>query len=332
MTSVEVRSWIMFENLDVLIVKYSPTQAMLLERLLVNRGCTVRTARNRSQGLQMIARSRPGLVISDSAIPEVEGYELSRCIKDDPILKDIPVILLTTGSQAPDVARARESCADDYLSEPYEQEELFSRIRIVLRNRGIQDVDHGSQESGASQGQVPLEKEQDVEPVLLSGRVLVAEDSIVNQKLTEAILKNMGLSVDVVADGKDVITALEKTAYDLVLMDVHMPEMDGLEATRRIRAAEDRRQRTEDSSTETKNSKPGDETAALSAMNQEPGTKNPRRHIPIIAMTAGTTDQDQDREDCIEAGMDDYVTKPVVPVDLNELLGRWLSEKKDKSD
>jgi CheY-like chemotaxis protein len=105
-----------------------------------------------------------------------------------------------------------------------------------------------------------------------------------------------------------------------------------LEATRRIRAAEDRRQRTEDSSTETKNSKPGDETAALSAMNQEPGTKNPRRHIPIIAMTAGTTDQDQDREDCIEAGMDDYVTKPVVPVDLNELLGRWLSEKKDKSD
>ena len=161
----------------------------------------------------------------------------------------------------------------------------------------------------------------------LSGRVLVAEDSVVNQKLTSAILKKMGFEVDVAADGKQALEALNNHSYVLVLMDVQMPEMDGLEATRRIRAAEDRKQGTEDSGPETENLNPGDEAALSSAMNQEPGTENQRRRIPIIAMTAGSTDQGP--EECIAAGMDHYVTKPVDPAVLKELLGRLLSAKRD---
>ena len=120
-------------------------------------------------------------------------------------------------------------------------------------------------------------------------RVLLAEDNLINQKVAAGFLRNMGLPADVVPDGVEAVAAVARTAYDLVLMDVQMPGMDGLDATRTIRAAHSR-------------------------------TRQPR--LPIIAMTANA--MQMDREKCLEAGMDDHLPKPITPKSLARMLERWL--------
>ncbi|MDD4653060.1 MAG: PAS domain S-box protein [Methanothrix sp.] len=125
-------------------------------------------------------------------------------------------------------------------------------------------------------------------------RILVAEDNPVNQKVAQVMLKKMGLAADVVANGKEAVDALQTIPYDLVLMDCHMPEIDGFEATRAIRQEESKA--------------------------QNPG-------IPIIAMTAAT--MQGDREKCIQAGMNEFIAKPVQQKELEKILARWLEIKKD---
>ncbi|MFO7801799.1 MAG: response regulator, partial [Desulfovermiculus sp.] len=180
-------------------------------------------------------------------------------------------------------------------------------------------------------------------------RILVAEDNVVNQQVALGLLKRMGLRADAVANGREAVHALENIPYDLVLMDVQMPEMDGLEATRRIRGMEHgawgMEQRTEDPS-ETPHRGPrfyrasrgqiaddrGQE-AELSDQNAEdkepspnsqlsnsPIFQSPKARIPIIAMTAAA--MQEDRERCFEAGMDDYIAKPVNPGELARVLTR----------
>jgi CheY-like chemotaxis protein/HPt (histidine-containing phosphotransfer) domain-containing protein len=126
-------------------------------------------------------------------------------------------------------------------------------------------------------------------------RILLAEDNITNQQVAVGILKKLGLHADAVANGAEAVKALETIPYDLVLMDVLMPEMDGLEATRHIR-------------------------------NQQSAVRN--HQIPIIAMTANA--MQGDRGKCLEAGMNDYVSKPISPQALAEALDRWLPKEKDE--
>ncbi|VVB68486.1 Chemotaxis protein CheY [uncultured archaeon] len=121
-------------------------------------------------------------------------------------------------------------------------------------------------------------------------RILVAEDNPVNQKVAQATLRKMGLQADVVANGQEAVNALQTIPYDLVLMDCQMPEMDGFEATRRIRLE---------------------------------GSKALNPQIPIIAMTAFA--MQGDREKCIQAGMSDFIGKPVQQRDLVKMLARWLA-------
>ena len=118
----------------------------------------------------------------------------------------------------------------------------------------------------------------------------MAEDNPVNQKVAQAMLRKMGLQADVVANGQEAINALQIIPYDLVLMDCQMPEMDGFEATRNIR---------------------------------QQGSKALNPCIPIIAMTALT--MQGDREKCIQAGMNDFIAKPVQQKELAEMLARWLA-------
>ena len=125
----------------------------------------------------------------------------------------------------------------------------------------------------------------------------MAEDNITNQQVALGILKKLGLRADAVANGTEALKALETLPYDLVLMDVQMPEMDGFEATRQIRSLQ-------------------------SAI--------PNRQIPIIAMTAHA--MQGDRERCLEAGMNDYVTKPVSPQALAEALDKWLPKEEKTAD
>ena len=129
-----------------------------------------------------------------------------------------------------------------------------------------------------------------------SVRILVAEDNPINQKVAQAMIKKMGYEVDIVANGHETINALQLMPYNLVLMDCQMPEMDGLEATRRIR---------------------------------QEGSMVLNPNIPIIAMTASA--MSGDREKCIKAGMDDFIAKPVRKEELEEMLTEWLREKKNIS-
>ena len=125
----------------------------------------------------------------------------------------------------------------------------------------------------------------------------MAEDNITNQLVAQGILKKLGLTADLVANGAEAIQALESIPYDLVLMDVQMPVMDGFEATRQIRS---------------------------------PNAAVPNHQIPIIAMTAGALQGDRRR--CFEAGMDDYVSKPVSSQALAEVLARWLPQMNQDSE
>jgi CheY-like chemotaxis protein/HPt (histidine-containing phosphotransfer) domain-containing protein len=165
-----------------------------------------------------------------------------------------------------------------YLVKPARQSDLFDSLSAVLA---------GSALSRTKQGIVTRHVVREMRRGAV--RILLAEDNITNQHVAIGILAKLGLHADAVGDGVEAVAALEKVMYDLVLMDVQMPEMDGFEATRRIRDPES------------------------AVLNHE---------IPIVAMTAHA--MPGDRERCLEAGMDDYVTKPIAPEALADALDRWL--------
>jgi CheY-like chemotaxis protein/HPt (histidine-containing phosphotransfer) domain-containing protein len=140
-------------------------------------------------------------------------------------------------------------------------------------------------------------------------RILLAEDNIVNQQVALGILKKLGLRADVVANGAEVIKSMEILPYDLILMDVQMPAMNGLEATRRIREIEEKR-------------------VLLSADGNI--SQSVKSNVPIIAMTAYAIQGD--REQFLAAGMNDYVSKPVSPQELADRLRKWLPKSKDEGE
>jgi CheY-like chemotaxis protein/HPt (histidine-containing phosphotransfer) domain-containing protein len=176
-----------------------------------------------------------------------------------------------------DYDRLREKGCTGWLHKPIKQSRLFDKIAEIFH------LDHEG-EGGSVEGTGKPE------PSLLftTGlRILLAEDNPVNQKVAQVILMKSGYECDVVADGREALEALEKYDYDAVLMDVQMPVMDGLEATKAIRA-------------------------------------NPRwRQLPVIATTAHAMAGDKER--CLEAGMDDYISKPINAKDLVERINHWIS-------
>jgi len=207
-------------------------------------------------------RSYP-LVLLDAMMPQVDGFALARQIKENPKLANAVIMMLSSADQVEDSARCRELGISVYLTKPIRQSELLDGIMSAL---------------GGLQAPVARPAAAGPEPVLKSSRplrVLLAEDNPVNQRLAVRIMEKWGHSVAVAGNGRKALETWESEPFDLVLMDVQMPEMSGLEATAAIRERE----------------------------------KDSGRHTPIIAMTAHA--MEGDREKCLEAGMDHYVTKPI---------------------
>ena len=216
--------------------------------------------------------------IIDMQMPGMDGATLGRTIRNEEEFHDMKLILFTSLGQRGDAKKMRDAGFSGYLTKPARQSELMECLAAVLS---------GSVQPGPGQPIVTRHAVHELKRGML--RILLAEDNITNQQVAIAILGKLGYRVDAVANGAEAIRALETIPYDLVLMDVQMPEMDGLEATRRIR---------------------------------DPLSGVKEHSIPVIAMTAHA--MKRDREQCLNAGMNDFLSKPVVPQVLAEMLEKWL--------
>jgi PAS domain S-box-containing protein len=214
----------------------------------------------------------------DMQMPGMDGAALARVIKAEDALRETRLVLMTSVGQRGDARKMDEIGFAAYLTKPVRQDEIIGCLSVVLAG------------GAAAEPAKPIVTRHAIRE-LRRGlvRILLAEDNITNQQVAVGLLKRLGLRADAVANGAEAITALEALPYDLVLMDVQMPEMDGLEATRQIR---------------------------------NPSSAVRNHEVPIIAMTANA--MQSDREECLDAGMNDYVSKPVSPQALVEALDRWL--------
>ncbi len=270
-------------GIRTLIVDDNVTNRIILEETVASWGMEATTADCGEAALAAIETAqlegRPfAVVLLDSHMPEMNGFEVAGRIRKNPAYDNVKLIMLTSGDHFGDVAQCQKNGIEAYLIKPVKPSDLLKRISTILGMR------------------YSAEKEavQDEKPEVLEVRrglnILLAEDNPVNQKLAVHLLEKRGYKVTVADNGQMALSLLEKQSFDLILMDVQMPILDGFEATAQIR-------------------------------NKESGSG---KHTPIIAMTAHALVGDKER--CLEAGMDDYVSKPIQPDELFKVIARLLGE------
>ncbi len=241
------------------------------------------------------------IAVIDMHMPGMDGETLGRTIQSDPRLADVRMVMLTSMSARGDTQRLQEIGFAAYAAKPIRHQELKAVLSQALVSG-----------NGTGPTLRPIVTRHTAGETLnqfagRSLRILLAEDNIINQQVALGILKKIGLRADAVANGAEAIKALQTLPYDLVLMDVQMPVMDGLQATRVIR------------NWKVEHGEDGVH-AGSSVIDRV-------SRIPIIAMTAHA--MQGDRERCLESGMNDYVTKPVSPRTLAEVLEKWLPREQD---
>jgi CheY-like chemotaxis protein len=274
----------MLHGLPVLVVDDNDTNRLILQEMLVRWGMSVAVAEGASHALEVLHASRLAgdpirLLIVDAHMPHMDGFELARRVKQDPRISEGTIILmLSSGDRPSEIPRCRDLEIAVYLTKPIKQSELLDALLLAL----------GTPRHPAEAVPAATRSDRETEPALPPLDILLAEDSPVNQQLALGLLSRHGHRLDVAQNGQEAVKACLSKGYDLILMDVQMPEMDGFEATKIIRAHE-----------------------------QHTG-----RHTPIIAMTAHA--MKGDRERCLAAGMDDYVSKPMHAPQLFAAMTRVL--------
>ena len=262
-----------FQDTSVLVVDDNATNRRILVDMLGAWGLQVHAVESGAAALSYLETAMANssvhalpVLLTDYNMPEMDGCTLASEVRKREYLADMKVILLSSS-----VSLSRADCESNgicvSLSKPIKQSELFDALSLAI----------GAKTSAVIETAIEPETMQPM-------RILLAEDGIANQKLAIGLLKRWGHAVTVVADGIQAVNAWAEGSFDLILMDVEMPGMDGLEATRTIRSRE----------------------------------ANTGRHIPIIALTAHA--MSGDREKCLLAGMDAYVTKPFRKTSLREAL------------
>jgi PAS domain S-box-containing protein len=266
-------------DLPVLVVDDNETNRRILVEALRNWGMdpvAVEDAMSAIADLRAAHREgRPyELVLTDANMPQVSGFGLAEMINEDADLAGVAVMILSSAGQRGDGARCRDLSISAYLPKPVSQSELWDAIATVLAGR-----------DGVDYETIPLVTRHSLREARTQIRILLAEDNPVNQRLAVRLLEKRGHTVEVAGTGAEAIELLgSRGPFDLIVMDVQMPEMDGIEATRAIREAESEGQ----------------------------------EHIPIIGVTAHTLRGDRER--CLEAGMDDYISKPFRASELFETV------------
>ena len=221
------------------------------------------------------------LILMDWKMPSMDGLETSQRIKENPVLSKPPRIILVTAYSREEIIQSDQRLfLDGFIAKPVNPSQLFSAIMAAFGK------EHDSSRKVRKQDQT-----RDVEAIkgILGAKVLLAEDNTINQQVATELLESNGLVVTVVNNGKEVLEAIGKTTFDIVLMDIQMPEMDGFQATAEMR-------------------------------------KDPLfKELPILAMTAHA--MVGDREKSLDAGMDDHITKPIDPGKFFETLVKWIPAK-----
>ncbi|MFI5128001.1 MAG: response regulator, partial [Candidatus Acidiferrales bacterium] len=222
------------------------------------------------------------LALIDADMPEMDGFALAELVKNTPEGSALNMFMLSSTMQPGDIARSHEAGLAGFLTKPVQPSELLDAILGVM--------------SSAERVAADAEDIQSVQQTSNTGtgmRILLAEDNVVNRQLARRLLEKRGYTVIIAKNGIEALEVVEREEIDMVLMDVQMPEMDGLEAIRAIRSNE----------------------------------KISKRHLPIISLTAHV--MKGDREKCIEAGADDYIPKPIQPANLFAAMERMHPSERD---
>jgi len=276
-------SLVELRGIRILVVDDNATNRFVLGKMVRNYGGLVSEAASGSEALAELRRAaRNGepyhLVLLDMQMPEMDGEQVLRAIKAEPQMREVHVIVLTSMGHRGDASRLEALGCAGYLLKPIKQQQLLDAIMAVLGQRSEEQP----QPHIVTRHSLLEQKRQGLQ-------ILLAEDHPINQKLAATLLQKAGYLVDVVENGLQAIEAFKARPYHLILMDVQMPEMDGFEATRQIRAWE-----------------------------------GEGAHIPIIALTAHA--MKGDRERCLQAGMDDYLAKPLDPQEMLKKIEFWAEK------
>ncbi len=262
------------EGKNVLLVDDSGTNRTIVSEILSRHGMKPSTASGAADALACIEeKAKKGdqfqLVIIDSVMPEIDGYELARQLRQDPGIS-VPIILMLTTT---DATAHRHLCSEleirEVITKPIHESELLTVI--------IRSMFPGTP---ATRTCLPRTSSRGSDKAVRTLRILLAEDNVVNQRVAVRMFEKRGHTVCVASNGQEALDILGDDKFDLILMDIQMPLMDGIEATKRIRAKEE----------------------------------GSGEHIPIIAVTAYAMREDKDR--CLAAGMDAYLSKPVHPEEV----------------
>ncbi|MEW6515433.1 MAG: response regulator [candidate division FCPU426 bacterium] len=263
-----------------LIVDDLDINRQILRELLQPWGMEIAEASSGNEALMRLAEARASgrpfkLLLLDKCMPEMDGFGVCEKIKAIDLGADLKIILITSGGQRGDGARARELGLDAYLTKPLRRSELQRAVSAVLAP------------AKPGEASVPLITQHHLRETGRRLRILAVEDNAINRQLLLTMLAKHGDAVTEAGDGEEALARWREQTYDLILMDVQMPKLDGLEATREIRRLE-----------------------------KEGGGR-----IPIIALTAHALKGDRER--CLDAGMDDYLSKPIDRRELYALLDRY---------
>ncbi|WP_228060420.1 MULTISPECIES: hybrid sensor histidine kinase/response regulator [unclassified Coleofasciculus] len=269
----------------LLIVDDNLTHQRVLTLQAQSLGMRVRAAKSGAEALAWLQQGQPfDLAILDREMSGINGLTLAEQIRRQPKGQNLPLVMLTAIGQGELSQPNATAKVTAYLSKPIKQSQLYNTLMAIFDKEVIPDTvfqNSSVSDSGFAE-QLPL-------------KILLAEDNVVNQKVAVNLLKRLGYRVDIAANGLEVLAALHRQSYDVVLMDVQMPEMDGLTATRQV-------------------------------CTQWCASERPR----IIAMTANA--MQGDREECLEAGMDDYISKPIRIEVLKSALSQCKSPLVSKGE
>ena len=279
------------DGIHVLVVDDNDTNREILSKLMTSWNMKVEVAPDGPLALQALNKAYEAgdpiqVVLLDMQMPGMDGEALARVIRSDKNLKEAALVLLSSLGKYHEPVSEHKTLFDACLMKPVRPSELCNELALILSP---------GEKTNAIQEDL---KAHYSDPIPVDDmRILLVEDNIVNQKVALNMLQKLGFSADIANNGKEALQTLENIHYDLVLMDIQMPVMDGFEASRNIR---------------------------------DPGSSVLDHDIPIIAMTAHA--MKGDKEKCLEAGMDDYISKPITLGPLADLMDKWSAKARDTEE